>query len=142
MQDEIARRDSVHADRESRVEARMVGGCICCPAGHPNFTFRAGYLVKDALADSHWVKLALKEDVAEDEIISGYTDTKMAIVMLNRQPTCIVFANQKPAQPEDPIGLHGGVVTVLFTQVAAEVYEDVPCMDADGIETPPTPSPR
>ena len=142
MRAEILRREEVYADRESRVEARMVGGCICCPAGHPNFTFRAGYLVKDALADSHWVKLALKEDVAEDEIISGYTDTEMAIVSLNRQPTCIVFANQKPAQPEDPIGLHGGVVTVLFTQVAAQVCEDKPCMDLDGIETPPTPSPR
>ena len=142
MQDEIARRDSVYTDRESSVEARMVGGCICCPAGHPNFTFRAGYLVKDALADPHWVKLALQEDVAEDEIISGYTDTGMAIVILNKPATGIVFANNEPAGPEDPIGLHGGVVTVLFTQVAAEVCEDVPCMDVDGIETPPMSSPR
>ena len=88
------------------------------------------------------MQLALKEDVAEDEIISSYTDTGMEIVILDKPATCIVFANNEPAQPWDPIGLHGGVVTVLFTQVVAEVYEDVPCMDVDGIETPPTPSPR
>ncbi len=122
MQAQLARREFVFADRELRVEARMVSGCSCCPAGHPNCTFSDRYSIKDALADPHWVKLAQQVDVAEDEIISGYTDTGMAIVILNRQPTCILFANKKPAQSSDTIGLHGGVVTVLIAQVAAEVY--------------------
>ena len=142
MQAQIARREFVYADRVSRVEARMVSGCRCCISGLTNYTFPAYYSIKNALASTHWIKVAQDVDVAEDEIISSYTDTGMAIVSLNKPATCIVFANNEPAVLEDPIGLHGGVVTVLFTQVAAQVCEDKPCMDLDGIETPPTPSPR
>ena len=81
----------------------MFGGCRCCLAGLPNFTFPARYSIKDALADPHWVNVAQPVDVAEDEIISGYTDTGMAIIILNKPATCIVFANKKPAQPWDPM---------------------------------------
>ena len=120
----------------------MVSGCRCCLSGLTNYTFPAFYSIKDALASTNWIKVAQDVDVAEDEIISSYTDTGMAIVILNKPAAGIVFANNEPAVPEDPIGLHGGVVTVLFTPLAAEVFEDVPCADVEGIETPPTPSPR
>ena len=138
---------SVYADRVSRVEARMLSGSRCCLAGlvlhGPDYSFPACYMVRDALLDDQWIKMVHDVDVAADEsIISRDTDTGMAIVRLNKPATCIVFANHELASPWDPIGLHGGVVTVLFTPIAAEVFQDIPCMVLDEIETPPPPSPR
>ena len=100
-------------------------------------------MIKYALRDEHWVKTVQEVDVVADEsIISRDTDTGMAIVRLNKPATSILFANNERAQPDDPIGLHGGVVIVLFTPVEGEVFQTRSCADVDGIDTPPTPSPR
>ena len=126
----------------------MLSGSRCCLAGlvlhGPDFSFPACYMVRDALLDEHWVKMVRDVDVAADEsILCRDTVTGMAIVRLNRRATCIVFANHERASHWDPIGLHGGVVTVLFTPVVdAEEFEGITGMDLDGIETPPTPPPR
>ena len=141
MRAEILRREEVYADRESRVEARMLSGCRCCLAGLANFSFPASYMIKDALRDDRWVKIVHEVDIAADEsIVSSDRDTGMAIVRLNKLATCILFANNERAQPDDPIGLHGGGVTVLFTPVEGEVFQTISCADVDGIDTPPTPS--
>ena len=139
----LARREAVYADRESRVEARMLSGCRCCLAGLDNFSFPASYMIKDALRDEHWVKHVQEVNIAADEsIIGSDKDTGIAIVRLNKLATCILFSNNERAPPDDPIGLHGGVVTVLFTPVEGEVFQTISCADVDGIDTPPTPPPR
>ena len=59
---------------------------------------------------------------------------------VDRQPTTIVFQNGLIAAPDDPIGLHGDCVTVLWPQEVKFCWEDKACVDVSDISTPPTPT--
>ena len=135
-------------DRETRVRAYAASGVqIGLPGageGDNRLTFPRCFLVGDALRAVHWIRFATAAEMAQmDHQMDGHpqwwrffkTDKD------GFQPAEIVYDNAVIAAMDMPIGLEGDVVLVKpgRSQVA---YEEKPCANVSGIQTPPTPPPR
>ena len=120
----LERRERVLRDRDIQVHALSSAGERYCLAGRKSGTFDACKKVKDILA-GYWVKIL-------DPPVAGRSWAPSS------PPTSIVFPNGLLAGPEDPIGLFGDIVTVVWSEVELS-WEDKPCADLSGIQTPPTP---
>ena len=130
LKQRLQQREYVFRDRETRVKAYTIAGRHVGLAGvgegNQKLTFPAWYLVRDALASPHWITM---------DVPAGFA-TPYEITF---QPRSIIFVNAKIAEPDDPIGLFGPVVTV-WEQATESIFEDKePNVDLEAISTPPSP---
>ena len=104
--------------------------------GVHRLTFPAGYVIKDAMTGTTWIRFATDKEIAE-ETPAGFQPRWWR--ELDFTPRAFVYSDGTTAFENQPIGLRGDTVTALAQAVGNVLVKESPCIDVSGIETPPTP---
>jgi len=100
--------------------------------GEHRLTFPACFIVGDALASPHWVRVAQPGETNEKGEHKWWAH-------LEFQPQAIIHSTGALAMPDEPIGMFGDTVTVLEQAPADPSVTELPRASLDEIHTPPTP---
>ena len=121
-----------------------MGGIQICLAGlgttEEPLTFPAHWDVKQCLdaGVGEWIRFSTAEEMQATP--AGFVPKYWQQLELEHVPRGFIYSNGTPAEPGQPLGLHGSVVTaVVSTAAPHNNYEEKACVSLADIPTPPTP---